>query len=214
MSEAFLTQYVSCQKVKWNNHHLFTIKIRQGDSLKSSIGYFQSQLAKIPNLGTDIFALAFISRLQISYPLYKYILTHNVTRMSEVLSRAQPYIQLQETMRTSANHFAKRGDDRRKLKYPHETAAHTQDRNSGQPANKKQALLILLPSSLRAYKPVSNSLRSGSPSTVFNTINDQSWIWRPRPIQYDLSLPKTEEYCSYRDSKGRRSSTVRASEGT
>ena len=42
MSEVFLTQHASCRKVKRNNH-LLIVKMRQGDILKSYIGYFQSQ---------------------------------------------------------------------------------------------------------------------------------------------------------------------------
>jgi len=37
--------------------------MRQGNSLKSYIDYFQNQLAKIPNCGEDISALALISEL-------------------------------------------------------------------------------------------------------------------------------------------------------
>jgi len=37
--------------------------MRQYDSLKSYIGYFQSQLAKVSHCGEDISALAFISGL-------------------------------------------------------------------------------------------------------------------------------------------------------
>ena len=82
INETFLTQYASCREAKKNNHHLLTVKMRQDDNLKSYIGYFQNQLAKIPNYGEDVSAPAFISRLQISHPLYKYLLKHDVARMS------------------------------------------------------------------------------------------------------------------------------------
>ena len=59
-SHDFLTQYASHREAKKNNHHLLTVKIRQNDSLKSYIGYFQSQLAKVFNCGEDVSALAFI----------------------------------------------------------------------------------------------------------------------------------------------------------
>jgi len=71
-NEAFLTQYASRREAKKNNHYLLTIKMRQDDSLKSFIGYFQSQLVNISNCGEDVSALAFISGLQVSQPLYKY----------------------------------------------------------------------------------------------------------------------------------------------
>jgi len=46
----FLTQYASRREAKRNNHHLITVKMRQSNILKSYIGYFQSQLAKAPQL--------------------------------------------------------------------------------------------------------------------------------------------------------------------
>ena len=72
---------------KKNDHHLLTVKMRQGDNLKSCIGYFQSQLAKVPQFSEDVSAPAFISDLQVSHHLYKYLLKHNVIWMSEILSR-------------------------------------------------------------------------------------------------------------------------------
>ena len=103
-----LTQYVSRREAKKNNHHrLLTVKIRSGDSLKSYIGYFQNQLAKVPNSDEDVSALAFISGLQISHPLYKHLLKHDVTRMSKVLTRVQCYIQLEESMKSSSNQSLK-----------------------------------------------------------------------------------------------------------
>ena len=73
ITAAFLTQYVSRREAKKNNHHLLSVKMRQGDSLKSYIGYFRSQLVKIFNCGEDVSALAFISGLEISHPLYKHL---------------------------------------------------------------------------------------------------------------------------------------------
>jgi len=37
---------------------------------------------------------------------------------------------------------------------------------------------------------------------IFNIIKDQPWVRRLRPIQYNPSLPRSEEYCSYHDRKG------------
>jgi len=51
--------------------------------------------------------------------------------MSEVLSRVQPYIHLEETMKTSSNYSVKPGDHGEKLKSPHEAFVHTQDRTWG-----------------------------------------------------------------------------------
>jgi len=127
ITKTFLTQYASRKEAKKNSHHLLSVKTRQGDSLKSYISFFQSQLAKIPNCSEDVSALSFISRLQISHPLCKLLLKYNVTRMSEVLLRVQPYIQLDEAMKTSFNHTVKHDDVGGKLKSPHEASTHAQD---------------------------------------------------------------------------------------
>jgi len=66
--------------------------MRQEDSLKSYINLFQSQLTKVSNCGEEVSTFTFISGLQVTHPLYKHLLKHNVAKMSEVLSRAQPYI--------------------------------------------------------------------------------------------------------------------------
>ena len=66
--------------------------MRQGDNIKSYIGYFQIQLDKVPHYGEDVSTLAFISELQVFHQLYKHLLKHDVPRMSEVVSQSQPYI--------------------------------------------------------------------------------------------------------------------------
>ena len=53
--------------------------MRQGDTLKLYIGYFHNELIKVPNYGEDVSTLAFINELQISHPLYKYLLELDVT---------------------------------------------------------------------------------------------------------------------------------------
>jgi len=88
VAEAFLTQYASRREAKKNNYHLLSVNMRQSDSLKSYISFFQCQLAKVRNCGEDVSVLAFISGLQVSHLMYKHLLKHNVTQMSEVLSRA------------------------------------------------------------------------------------------------------------------------------
>ena len=77
--------------------------MRPRDSLKSYINFFWSQLTKVSNCGEKISTIAFISELQVTSPLYKYLMKHNVAKMSEVLSWVQPYIQLEEIMKASSN---------------------------------------------------------------------------------------------------------------
>ena len=77
--------------------------MRPSDSLKSYINYFLNQMVKVPNCDEDASVLVFINGLQVSHLLYKQLLKHDVTRMSEFLSHAQPNIQLEEAMKSSVN---------------------------------------------------------------------------------------------------------------
>ena len=91
--------------------------MRQGDSLKSDIGYFQNPLAKVLHCDKDVSALTFIHQRAASFsPLYKYLLKHDITRLSEVQSRAQAYIQLEKVMKRSINHSNKCNDEGEKSK--------------------------------------------------------------------------------------------------
>jgi len=55
VTEAFLIQYASGQEAKRNIYHLLFVKLRKGDSLKSYINLFQSQLAKVSNCNEEVF---------------------------------------------------------------------------------------------------------------------------------------------------------------
>ena len=82
--------------------------MRPEDSLNSYINFFQSQLTKASNCGEEVSALALISGLQVTHLLYKHLLS--TKKMSETLSQAQTYIQLEEAMKVSSNHSAKPSD--------------------------------------------------------------------------------------------------------
>jgi len=62
--------------------------------------------------------------------------------MSEVLSRAQPYIQLEEAMKASSNHSTKSDEGGGKSKSPREVPDNTQEQHRGLPAYKKKAFPI------------------------------------------------------------------------
>jgi len=94
-------------------------------------------------------------------------------------------------MKTSFNHSAKTDDQGGKSKYPHEASIHTQDQNWGEPTYKRQALMILSPSPLRAYRVIEQFTLLRLPiSEVFNTIKNQPMVRQLRPILYDLSHPQ------------------------
>ena len=77
-------------------------------------------------------------------------------------------------MKRSSNHSTKPDDHREKSKFLHEASVHAQDRNRGKPAYKRQALQILTPSLLRAYKVIEQFTPLRLPiNEVFNTIKDQ-----------------------------------------
>jgi len=67
----------------------------------------------------DVSTLTVISGLRVTPPFYIYLVKYNVTYWSEVLYRAQPYIQLEEIVKSFANQSLNCGDDREKLKSHH-----------------------------------------------------------------------------------------------
>ena len=84
-----------------------------------------------PNYREEVVALAYISGLQVAHPLYKHLLKPNITKMSMILTRGQPFIQLEEAMKASSDHLAKLSDGRRKSKSPREDLDHPPDRYRG-----------------------------------------------------------------------------------
>ena len=80
-------------------------------------------------MGRKVVALEFISEAQATHPFYKHLLKHNIAKMSDVLSRAQPYIQLEEVMKASSNHSAKPRVEGGKSKIPQESPDHTPDQH-------------------------------------------------------------------------------------
>jgi len=108
--------------------------------------------------------------------MYKHLLKHNVAKMSEVLSRAQSYIQLEEAMKASSNHSSKPCDGEGESKSLHDAPDHI-----GGNLFTRSKLWILSPSSLRGDR----SMECFTPlklqiNKIFNTIEDQPWVRRPR----------------------------------
>ena len=65
-------------------------------SLKNYVNYFQSQMAQVYNCNEDVAAVAFISGLQVINLFYKHLVKNNVTKMRDILIRAQKYMQIKE----------------------------------------------------------------------------------------------------------------------
>ena len=131
ITEAFLAQYAIHQKDKKSSHQLLSVKIRSGDSLESYINFFLSKLSKVSNYGEEVSALLFISRLQVTHPLYKHLLNHNVAKTIEALSRAQPFVQLEEAIKVSSNTSTKSSKDGMKSKSACEALDYVQNRHRG-----------------------------------------------------------------------------------
>jgi len=71
-----------------------------------------------------------------------------------------------------------------------------------QPAYKKQALPVLTPNPLQAFNMEQHFTPLRLPiNEVFNIILDQLWVKCLKPIQYDPTVLRVEEYYSYYDSK-------------
>jgi len=63
-----------------------------------------------------VVAAAFISGLQVTHSFYKHLVKHEVTKMRDILARAQKYIQIEDATRRSANRSPKRGGEVEKQK--------------------------------------------------------------------------------------------------
>jgi len=80
------------------------IKMKVGESLKNYVNYFQSEMALVYNCNEDIASAAFISGLQVTNFFYKYLVENDITKMRDILIRAQKYIQIEEATRATSNH--------------------------------------------------------------------------------------------------------------
>ena len=89
MTDAFYNQFASRKEFQRNNNHLLTIKMKFVESLKNYINYFQSQMSLLYNCNEDVDDAAFINGLQITNPFYKHLMKNDVTKMKDILIRAQ-----------------------------------------------------------------------------------------------------------------------------
>ena len=54
-------------------------------------------------------AAAFISGLQVTNPFYKYLVKNDVTKIRNILARAQKYIQIEEATRAASSRILRQG---------------------------------------------------------------------------------------------------------
>ena len=92
--------------------------------------------------------------------------------MSDVLPRAQPYIQLEETMKTSFKHFTKPDNHEGKSKSPTKPPPMPKLKIGGNLPT-REVLSILSPSLFQAYKPIEQFTPLRLPiNEVFNINKD------------------------------------------
>ena len=103
VTRAFVDQYISRKEIMKNSHTLLYIKMGGGESLKNYLSHFQNEMATIHNCSEEVAAAAFIGGLPPTHKFFEVIVEHGVTKMSEVVRRAQGLIQVEETKRSALN---------------------------------------------------------------------------------------------------------------
>jgi len=66
-------------------------------------------MALVYNCNDDVAVSTFITGLQITHSFYKHLVKYEFTKIRDILTRAQKYIQVEDVTRSSANHSPKRG---------------------------------------------------------------------------------------------------------
>ena len=108
--------------------------------------------------------------------------------MSEVLSRAQPYIQLEEA--TFFNHSAKPDNGGGKLNSLHKGLHPCLRSEPGIACLQETNTPASSPSPLRTFRAEQHfTLLSLPMNEVYNAIKNQSWVRRLKPIRHDPTIP-------------------------
>ena len=110
VTEAFLTQYVFCRETKRNNHHLLTVKIRQSDSTNLTLATSRANWPRSPTMVRTSLHSHSQQNASLSPVVQTSFEAQCYSDEREVLSRAEPYIKLEEATKTSSNTYAKPGD--------------------------------------------------------------------------------------------------------
>ena len=134
--------------------------------------------------------------------LYKHLVKYVTVGARSVST--QPYIQLKEAMKNSANSSFNRDDGGAKPK-PQHGAPSIDNQGRGQGTFKKQLFSNPQQSAFRAYQ-VNDSFTPLKPpiQVVFEAIKSQPWPRRPEPKPHDPSRLGTKDYCSFHDRQGHR----------
>ena len=101
VTDAFYNQFTSWGVFQRNNNYLLAVRMKPGERLKSYINYFQSQMTLVYNCDEDVATAAFISGLQVIYSFFKHLVKNDVTKVRDILVRAQKYMQIEEATRSA-----------------------------------------------------------------------------------------------------------------
>ena len=78
-----------------------------GKSLKHYVSYFQSLMVLVYNCNDNLAATVFVTGLQVTHS-YKHLVKYEVTKMRDILSRVQKYIQIEDATRSAIARSSKR----------------------------------------------------------------------------------------------------------
>jgi hypothetical protein len=212
VTRAFVDQYISRKEIMKNSHTLLSIKMGGGESLKNYLLRFHNEMATIHNCSEEVAAAAFIGGLPPTHKFFEVLVEHGVTKMSEVVRRAQGLIQVEETKRSALNVANKSsnggGDKEQKKGNSGGNPGKAQRQGGGQQQKQAQPYPNWNPNRpqwMETFTPLSMTINE-----VFRAIKDQLWVARPKPIvNVPTTGPRAAEYCSFHDGNGQRTANCR-----
>ena len=126
-------------------------------------------MALVYNCNEDIASAAFISGLQVTNSFYKYLVKNDITKMRDILIRAQKYIQIEEATRaTFSRPLRQRLEaDKPKPQFPQSknmspSTIRKPSRHAAEYSKESEAELDLI----SFWVPIDQ---------IFNAIKDQPW---------------------------------------
>ena len=172
--------------------------MKSRESLKNYVNYFQSQMALICNCNKDV-ADASFSRMQVTNPFYKHLMKNNVTKMRDILTWVQKYIQIEGATRATSSRPLRQGPEvekpkpqftsRKNLSYNFSTV-HKPSRHATESSKGNEVELDLIPFRV----PIDH---------IFNAIKDQLWVRRPtRPLPPNLKRHGSRDYYAFYEGRG------------
>ena len=96
------------------------VKMKPRESLKNYVSYFQRQMALVYSYNEDVTAAMFISELQVTHSFYKHLVKNDVTKMRDILNRAQKYMQIEEATQAATSRPPKQELEVKKPHFPEE----------------------------------------------------------------------------------------------